>query len=180
MRTLFSGIILGALLALTFSAADAQKLSNTLPPPTVRPAIDGILSAFETHPLVALANSNIAQADDFYAALVRDPRFAREVGNVVVEFGGAAHQDTIDRYLNGQDVSYSDLRKVWTDVVGYDFPADIGHINFFAQVRAVNLSLPPEQRIHVWLGEPVINWSKIKTKADFSLSLGNAARMQRR
>jgi hypothetical protein len=43
-----------------------------------------------------------------------------------------------------------------------------GYANFYAAVRAVNLTLPPQQRTHVWLGEPPIDWSKIKTKEDLS------------
>jgi hypothetical protein len=100
--------------------------------------------------------------------LCATPRFSTEVGNIVVEFGGAAQQDTLDRYLNGQQVSYTDLRRVWTDVVGWiPTVTGLGYANFFAQVRAVNLGLPPDRRIHVWLGEPPIDWSKIETKDDF-------------
>jgi hypothetical protein len=130
---------------------------------------DERLKAFQNHALVAIGDDhNSAQEEDFYAALVRDPRFSTEVGNVVVEFGGAAQQDTLDRYLNGQQVSYADLRNVWTDVVGWiPTVTGLGYANFFAQVRAVNLGLPPDRRIHVWLGEPPIDWSKIKTKTDF-------------
>jgi len=164
-----------AVLSLLFAgslqdAARAQQLEA----PTVVPAIDGILKAFQNHALVAIGDDhNSAQEEDFYAALVRDPRFSTEVGNVVVEFGGAAQQDTLDRYLNGQQVSYADLRNVWTDVVGWiPTVTGLGYANFFAQVRAVNLGLPPDRRIHVWLGEPPIDWSKIKTKADFQPILG--------
>jgi len=119
----------------------------------------------KTRPMVKLAalgnSEGNAQEEDFYAALIRDPRFAREVGNVVVEFGAGAHQNILDRYLNGAEVPFNDLRKVWSDLVGYDFPADIGLINFFVTVRDVNSKLPPERRIHVWAGEPPIDWSKI-------------------
>lgn len=143
--------------------------ARPLESPSVVTAIDGILHAFQNHPLVGIGdNHNSAQEEDFYAALVRDPRFSTEVGNVVVEFGGAAHQDILDGYLSGQEVSYADLRTVWTDVVGWiPTVTGLGYANFFAQVRAVNLALPPERRIHVWLGEPPIEWSKIKTKAEF-------------
>jgi hypothetical protein len=41
-------------------------------------------------------------------------------------------------------------------------------MNFYAEVRAVNLTLPPTERIHVWLGDPPVDWSKIKTRADLS------------
>lgn len=45
--------------------------------------------------------------------------FAREVGNVVVEFGSAARQDVIDRYVAGESVPYTELRTVWTDTIGW-------------------------------------------------------------
>jgi hypothetical protein len=131
--------------------------------------MDGIFAAFQTHPLVGIGEHHrIQQELDFYSALVRDPRFAREVGNVVVEFGGAVHQDIIDRYVDGQYVPYTELRKVWTDTVGWIAAVpSIGYANFFATVREVNLALPPLQRIHVWLGDPVIHWDKIKTHAEW-------------
>jgi hypothetical protein len=88
MRRHLSGVIFGLMLAAGGTAAVAQKVPNALPAPTVRPAINGILAGFENHPLVSIGNSEgNTQQEDFYAALVRDPRFAREVGNVVVEFG---------------------------------------------------------------------------------------------
>jgi hypothetical protein len=99
--------------------------------------------------------------------VIRDPRFAKEVGNVVVEFGTATHQDILDRYINGGDVSHAELRSVWSDVVGWiPTVTGLGYANFFVQVRTINLSLPPEQRVRVWLGEPALDWSKVKTRED--------------
>lgn len=156
-------------MALLFGATGSAH-SQTKPMPSARPAIDGILEAFGSHSLVALGDAHgMAQEQDFYAALVRDPRFAHEVGNVVVEFGSAAHQDIMDRYTNGQNVSYTELRKVWTDTVGWaPQPFELGYVNFFAQVRATNLALPPGQRIHVWLGEPPLDWTKVEKHEDFA------------
>lgn len=167
-----SGICPGILAVLSLLLAGAQHNpahAQQLEPPTVGPAIDGILKAFQNHPIVAIEDDhNSAQEEDFYAALVRDPRFATEVGNVVVEFGGAAQQELLNRYLNGEQVSYTDLRRVWTDVIGWiPTVTGLGYANFFARVRTVNRALPPDRRIHVWLGEPPIDWSKVKTKADF-------------
>jgi len=141
---------------------------------SVRPAIDGIIDAFQSRPLVAIGDDhNLAQQLDFYGVLIRDPRFAQQVGNVVLEFGGAAHQDIIDRYVAGERVPYTELRKVWTDVAGWlPTVTGLGYINFYANVRAANLALPPEKRIHVWLGEPEIDWSKIKTKEDWMRVVG--------
>jgi hypothetical protein len=160
-----------AILAPLFLAGASSGLviAQPSPSPVVRPAIDGIIDAFKSHPLVVIGDAHgLAQEEDFFAALVRDPRFAREVGNVVVEFGGAIHQDIIDRYVEGGHVPYVELRKVWTDTVGWiPVVRSVGYINFFAQVRMVNLGLPPEQRIHVWLGEPEIDWSKINSHAEW-------------
>jgi hypothetical protein len=88
-----------------------QVKSSTLPAPTVTSGIEGILEAFQTHPVVGLGDIHgMAQEEDFYAALIRDPRFAKDVGNVVVEFGDAAEQETINRYVTGEASSF-DMRK---------------------------------------------------------------------
>src|ERR1044072_8632721 len=85
-------------------------------PPKITPALDGIFAAFATHPLVGIDDDHgQAQQLDFYAALVRDPRFAREVGNLVVETGSANNQAIIDAFVTGEAVPYTELRKVWTD-----------------------------------------------------------------
>jgi hypothetical protein len=143
------------------------------PSPIVSSATDGIFVAFQTHPLVGLQEwHGLAQELDFYATLVRDLRFAKEVGNVVLETGDAAQQAVIDRYVAGEYVSYSDLRKVWADTVGW-FPTVTfaGSINLYATIRDVNLKLPPENRIKVWLGEPPIDWPATKTKEQWEVLL---------
>lgn len=138
-------------------------------PPTAENAMDGIFAAFQTRPLVGIGEHHrVAQELDFYSALVRDPRFAKDVGNVVVEFGGAAHQDIIDRYVTGEEVPYTELRKIWTDTVGWvpSIPSN-GYVNFYAQVREINLTLPPRNRIRVWLGDPKIDWASIQNHAEW-------------
>ena len=136
--------------------------------PSVTSAVDGIMAAFETHPLVGIGDwHGMAQEEDFYVELIKDPRFAKEVGNVVVEFGGAAQQESIDRYVRGEEIPYEQLRKVWTELIGFvPTVTGLGYLNFFAQVRSVNAALPPAQQIHVWLGDPPMDWSKIKTREE--------------
>ena len=158
-------IVLAAMVALGLagSAVAAQ------PPPKVVGAADGIFAAFATHPVVALGEwHGLAQELDFYATLLRDPRFGAQVGNVVLEVGDAAQQAVIDRYVAGEDVPYTELRKVWGDTVGW-FPTvtNTGSINLYATIREVNRTLPPESRIKVWLGDPPIDWSQIKTKEEW-------------
>ena len=153
------------LVGLSLDAASAP------PAPKVVTATDGIFAAFQTRPLVGLGEwHGLAQMLDFYAVLLRDTRFAHDVGNIVLEVGDAAQQSVVDRYVNGEHVPYGELRKVWADTVGW-FPTvtQAGSINIYSTIRDVNMKLPPEQRIKVWLGEPPIDWPSIKAKAEWEV-----------
>jgi hypothetical protein len=169
------------LVLLCFSCAAASQAQKPSPasPPVVTPAIDGVLAAFQKSPLVGLSDDHaLAQEEDFYVSLISDPRFAKQVGNVVVEFGNASQQQTIDRYLNGEDVPYVELRKVWGDTsyVGWlPTVTALGYLNFYAAVRTANLKLPTGERIHVWLGGQPVDWSTIKTKEELSQVIGGPA-----
>jgi len=160
----------GAILGVAILAAILFPLRAfaSEPVPEVKTAVDGVLDLFKDRQVVALGDFHgLAQEEAFYCTLVRDPRFAEQVGNVVVEFGGSEAQDIIDRYVNGEDVPFTELRHVWTDVVGWiPGPFALGYVNFFANVRAVNLKLPAGHRIRVWLGDPKIDWSRINSFQD--------------
>ncbi|MEH2560205.1 hypothetical protein V1286_007734 [Bradyrhizobium algeriense] len=148
--------------------------TNHSPPPVAQPAVDGVLAAFQACPLVGIGDHHGLAQESVYVDLVSDPRFARDVRNVVVEFGGAASQHIVDRYVAGESVRYEELRKVWSEVVGWvPTVLDLGLIRFYAAVRAANLHLPPEQRIRVWLGEPEIDWTKIKSSEELRALLGS-------
>jgi hypothetical protein len=164
-------LLLLAIFAAASGVAPTQSANSSDPaPPAVMDAKLGIFEAFQTHPLVGLGDHHrMAQELDFYAALVRDKRFATDVGNVVVEFGDASQQAIVDRYLSGEDIPYEQLRKVWADTAGWiPTVVGLGYMNFYAQVRAANLALPPESRIHVWLGDSPIDWSSIKVASDLA------------
>ena len=71
-----------------------------------------ILDAFATHSVVALgegAHGNVL-GHAFRLALIRDPRFAAVVNDIVVESGSATYQDVMDRFVRGEDVPESALR----------------------------------------------------------------------
>ncbi|MGA7624546.1 MAG: hypothetical protein WCA91_13305 [Candidatus Acidiferrales bacterium] len=165
------GVILTLALALAFGKSGMAGQSQPPvdePSPQVRSAVDGVLDLFRQKSVVALGDFHgMAQEEAFFGALIRDPRFADRVGNVVVEFGGKSAQNVIDRFANGEDVPFAELRHIWTDVVGWvPGPFYLGYVNFFAVVRAANLRLPANKRIRVWLGEPEIDWTKIHSHQD--------------
>lgn len=146
--------------------------------PQVSSAVDGVLAAFGRHPAVALSDFHgVAEQGRFYERLVADPRFARTVRNIVMEYGAGQHQAIIDRYVDGQDVALEDLRKVWGDTVSWQ----VGHTpimipNLYATIRRVNASLPPGERIKVWLADPPAEWSKIKDMGDLAPMFGQRNR----
>lgn len=176
MRRRWAGALLawGILLACVLASAPtawARPLGGSRERPLhVQPAVDGVFELFKDKSVVALGDAHgLAQEESFYGALVEDPRFAKLVGNVVVEFGGAVAQGIIDRYVAGENVPFSALRRVWTDTAGAfspGEPAPLGLVDFFASVRAANMKLPPGRRIKVWLGDPKVDWSKIHSFQD--------------
>src|SRR5665213_2949892 len=108
------GLCLALASALAWIPGVARAASEAVP------AIDGVLQAFHDHQLVAIGDNHVmAEEGAFYIALVRDPRFAATVQDVVVEFGAGGHQAVMDRYINGESVPYDQLRQVWTDGAGF-------------------------------------------------------------
>jgi hypothetical protein len=133
--------------------------------------IDAIIDAFRTHQVVALgegAHGNVP-GHVFRLALLRDPRFAGTVNDIVVEFGSARYQDVIDRFTRSESVPPEELRRVWEDTTGpnpaWDKPV---YEEFFRAVRDINRTLPEARRIRVLLGDPPIDWDGVRSPADYS------------
>jgi hypothetical protein len=133
-----------------------------------RPAIDGVLEAFEQADIVTLGERPWSQLDsDFRHALIADPRFGRRVDDIVVEFANARYQPLLDRYLlDLADVPPDSLRPIWQDGSepgAWDSPV---YAYLIETVRRANRPLPPAERIRVLAGEPPIDWSLVESAAD--------------
>jgi hypothetical protein len=140
-------------------------------PPTTAPAstptqaqpaepIGAILDVFRTHSIVALGEDHGNETEHmFLRALVRDPRFAATVNDIVVEFGNARYQDVMDRFMKGEQVADDVLRRVWRDTTAitgvWDRPI---YEEFYRAVRAANASLPPGRKLRVVLGDLPLDW----------------------
>lgn len=134
----------------------------------VQSAVDGVLQAFDSYSVVAIGDEHgLQQLGDFYQALLRHPEFAKKVDALVVEYGNARYQDLVDRYVRGEDVDADDLQKVWSDAVG-KIPGgtEVMYPQLFAAVRAVNQSLPDDQKLRILLGDPPIDWSQVQDRSD--------------
>jgi hypothetical protein len=128
-----------------------------------------LLNAFDSHPLVALSEAHgMTEEAEFINSLIRHPDFPKKVSAIVLEAGNALHQKLIDDYVNGDDISLNELRRVWRDhtcaALG---PRDSSNVEgFFATVRDVNRRLPLANRIRVLAGDPPIDWTKVNKKED--------------
>jgi hypothetical protein len=68
----------------------------------------------------------------------------------------------MDRFIAGENVPYDELRHAWEDTTAPNFVFDMPiYEEFFREVRDVNRTLPPKQRLRVLLGDPPIDWSKV-------------------
>lgn len=144
---------------------------------TVRPApkpvepIGAILDAFADHDVVGLSDGRThtdEKSMELKVALIRSPRFAAMPIDVAVENGNARYQDVMDRYVRGEDVPFSELRRVWDDttqpqtVNGADYISPV-----YVALRDVNRPLPRAQQHRAILGDPPIDWSAVHTHDEF-------------
>src|SRR6202012_4068605 len=104
----------------------------------------------------------------FRLSLIRDPRFAETVNDVVVEMGQSTYQDVMDRFTNGEDVPYDELKKCWKTTKKQNSPPNLQiYEEMFRTVRAVNLNLPRARRIRILLGDPPLDWAKVHSADDY-------------
>jgi len=139
-----------------------------LPAPIPVEPVSGILDGFKTHSLVALSEPHgNEQAHALRLKLIRDPRFPSLVDDIVMEAGNARYQNLIDRFINGESVSDSELRHVWQDIVSPGPTGDLPiYEDFYRAVRALNQGLPKQRRLRVLLADPPIDWSQVRSGDD--------------
>jgi len=183
-RALVHALTVGTALIVSTTACAAINRNRADVAVRPQPAVDLILSAFDSHPLVALSDgAGHGQLDtrDFFATLIRDRRFSRTVRNIVVEFGNARHQSVMDRYVSGEAVTRGALRHVWEDTTQvsgiWSLPM---YERMFADVRSVNATLPPSLRLRVLLGDPPIDWRTVTGPADEDMNDWRPRRVARR
>ena len=133
------------------------------PDPIASPAVDGVLAMYADVSIVAIGERHGWDLQhDFFAQLVCDPGFAHTVDDVVVEFGNSRLQPILDAYVNGEEVTVSELASVWRESTQrsgvWEHPA---YARFFGLIRAVNAGLPDDERIRVLAGDPPIDYSTV-------------------
>jgi hypothetical protein len=163
-RFMNSSAAIGALSVAGLAAACTGQAAGPGRRSRGRGLADTVLGAFTTHRLVGLGEAhNLQNHHDALTLLLTDPRLPGVVNDIVVEFGNALYQDTIDRFTAGQPVDNADLRLAWrntTQSPGETWDSPV-YEQFFRTVRAVNAPLPGRRQIRVLLGDPPVDWSKL-------------------
>ncbi len=123
-------------------------------------AVQDVIAAFAGANLVSFGERHWAREDAaFRLKLIRDPAFAQAVGDIVIEFANALHQDLLDSLVQGAEVPTAELSKVWRDTTqpgAWDSPV---YEEFLRAVRLVNAGLPRGRRLRVLAGDPPVDWS---------------------
>ena len=124
-------------------------------------AVQDVIGAFKSANLVAVGERHWAREDsEFRLKLIRNPAFAQTVTDIVIEFANPLYQDLLDRYVNGEVVLSTDVRRIWQDTTqpgAWDSPV---YEDFLSAVRQVNAVLAAGRRIRVLAGDQPIDWSR--------------------
>jgi hypothetical protein len=148
-------------------ALAAAALAGTDAPSGAAPAAADIAKLFDTYPLVMMGEwHRSTQQHAFLRALVRDPAFACRVDDIVIEFGNARLQDVADRYASGQDVGEAELQSMWRETeVPFAWNSPV-YRQFYETVREVNAKKLCAHPLRIVLGDPPIDWAKVKNVKD--------------
>lgn len=159
--------IIGGIVSLWLAVPAAAQTNVTAAVPLQ--AIPAILDLFKAHQVVGLGEGPHGNVEGhaFRLKLIRDPRFATIVNDILVEFGTARHQDVMDRFIRGEAVPRQQLRRAWEDTTNPGTNSDKPmYEEFFTAVRDVNAMLPRDRKLRVLLGDPPIAWEAIRSQSD--------------
>ena len=136
-------------------------------PPSPEPAIPAILAAFDQYEVVGMTEAHGEKdIDDLILTLIRTPAFSEKVNDIVVECGNSLYQPALDRYIGGEDVPFTEVRKVWRNTTQPMCDLSAFFAELFPLVRVINKKLPAEKRLRLLAGDPPIDWDQVKTSHD--------------
>jgi hypothetical protein len=137
--------------------------------PPADAVIARIAKLFDERPLVMIGELHRwAELHAFMREMLRDPRFACRVDDVVVEFGNSRLQKLADAYAQGQEVTEAQLQSLWREtVVPLTWNSPV-YRQIYETVRAVNQKRLCPHPVRIVLADPPLDWSKIRTVKDYA------------
>lgn len=131
-------------------------------------AIAELAKQFDRHPLIFIGEwHRNAQQHVFLRELIRDPVFICRADDIVIEFGNARLQDVADTYASGGSVTEAQLQSMYRETeVPFTWNSPV-YRQFYETVREVNEKHLCAHPVRLLLGDPPIDWSRVKTPEDF-------------
>lgn len=137
-----------------------------------------------SHRVVALGeNHGHRELHEWLLGVLADPRVARALDVIVVEFATRQHQGLLDRLVAGEPVPADSIAWIWRDTILspspiWDQPV---YARFFDGVRRLNLDREDGRRYRVRAGDAAVDWSSVEERADLvfpdrSASMGDVVR----
>jgi hypothetical protein len=155
------------LLSLLFLTAGAKDS------PQPQDATRAIIQAFDTHSIVMFGEAHANKQEyEFLRSLVSSPQFADKVDDIVVEYGNSLYQKSVDRYIAGEDVPMQEVQKAWRNTMALG-PVSPVYSSLYETVRQVNHQRAGKHQLRIVLGDPYIDWDKVKTREDVGPYLAN-------
>lgn len=137
-------------------------------------ATAAMIQAISSHQVVMFGETHgNKQEYEWLCQLVRDPRFAEQTDDIVVEFGNSLYQKTVDRYIAGENVPLAQVQKGWRNVIGAVGPVSPVYGELYKAIRESNLERRDGHKIRLLLGDPYGDWDKINNAEDLGPYLGH-------
>ncbi|MGA8216193.1 MAG: hypothetical protein WB799_21565 [Candidatus Sulfotelmatobacter sp.] len=147
---------------------EVQRPTLTGSNPKPQDGAKAILAAFDKYEVVGMGAAHGSQdLDDFILNLIRSPELPSKINDIVVECGNSLYQPILDRYIAGDNVPLDEARQVWRNTTQPMCGVSAFYEELFPLVRRINQKLPPEKKFRMVAADPPIDWSKMKTAADF-------------
>jgi hypothetical protein len=133
-------------------------------------AIAEMAQQFDKHPLIMIGELHRSmQIHKFLQQMLRDPAFICKADDVVVEFGNARLQALADTYVSGGAVTQAQLQSLWRETavpLTWNSPV---YRQVYETVRDINKKHLCAHPLRIVLGDPALDWSKIKNVGDYKL-----------
>jgi hypothetical protein len=155
--------------ALPGTARAADTPAGAIP----QDAQEALLAAFDKYEVVAgmSPDHGLRDVDDFLISFIGNPRLPYTINDIAAEGGNSLYQPILDRYIAGEDVPFTEVQKVWRNTTQPSGWYTTFYARLYPLVRRINQRLPEERKLRVLACDPPVDWSKVKSPADFNAFL---------
>jgi hypothetical protein len=153
-------LVIGFLLCNFCYAQDNCKLSATF-----------LTEKFNTFKVIGLDEGphGTLQCHAFIRNLFDDMKFCSTLDYIIVEFVNVDFQSTLDRFINGEEITLEQIQNIWRHTTQSHTPLFESpvYLQLLETVREVNKRLPMNNSIRVLAGDPAMDWSGVKTRTEY-------------